>query len=54
MKILGIDPGLAIVGWSVVDAVENENILEASGSIQTSKEKTDSQLGLFSSDGYSG
>ena len=43
MRILGIDPGLAIVGWSVVNIFENENILEASGSIQTDKTKTDAQ-----------
>lgn len=43
MKILGIDPGLAIVGWSIVNIYENENILEASGSIQTDKSKTDAQ-----------
>lgn len=41
MRILGIDPGLAIVGWSIVETFENENILEASGSIQTDKTKTD-------------
>ena len=43
MRILGIDPGLAIVGWSIVDINKNDNILEASGSIQTDKNKTDSQ-----------
>ncbi len=43
MRVLGIDPGLAIVGWSVIDISENENILQASGSIQTDKNKTDSQ-----------
>ena len=41
MRILGIDPGLAIVGWSVVDTGNNDNTLEASGSIQTDKMKTD-------------
>ncbi len=43
MRILGIDPGLAIVGWSVIDISGNENILEASGSVQTDKTRTDSQ-----------
>ena len=37
MKILGIDPGMAIVGYSLID-YENDNInLITSGSIQTSK-----------------
>ena len=43
MRIMGIDPGIAITGWSIVDAAENENILAASGSIQTDKSKTDAQ-----------
>ena len=43
MRILGIDPGLAIAGWSVVDIIGNETILEASGSIQTNKNGTDSK-----------
>ena len=42
MKILGIDPGLAIVGYSVIETKNNENILITSGSIQTDKTKTDS------------
>ena len=42
MRILGIDPGIAIVGWSVVNIEKNENTLEISGSIQTDKTKTDS------------
>ncbi len=43
MRILGIDPGLAIVGYSVLD-IENEiNTLTASGSIRTEKDKTDAQ-----------
>ena len=41
MRILGIDPGLAIVGYSVLDIIRDEYILEASGSIQTDKTKTD-------------
>lgn len=43
MRILGIDPGLAIVGYSVIDIVKDENILVSSGSIQTDKTKTDAQ-----------
>ena len=38
MKILGIDPGMAIVGYSIVD-FDGENVkLLHSGSIQTSKD----------------
>lgn len=43
MRILGIDPGLAIVGYSVIDTVKDKNILVSSGSIQTNKDKTDSE-----------
>ncbi len=43
MRILGIDPGLAIVGYSVLDINKDENILETSGSIQTDKSNTDAQ-----------
>lgn len=42
MRIIGIDPGLAIVGYSILDIEKDENILTASGSIQTDKNKTDS------------
>ena len=35
MRIIGIDPGLAIVGYSILDIEKDENILTASGSIQT-------------------
>lgn len=42
MKILGIDPGMAIVGYSVVD-YDGENFdLITSGSIQTQKNTSDS------------
>lgn len=42
MKILGIDPGMAIVGYGLIE-VENENVLLlASGSIKTDKNKDDS------------
>lgn len=37
MKILGIDPGMAIVGYSLVEFDGNNGMLLASGSIQTSK-----------------
>lgn len=43
MRILGIDPGLAIVGYSILDVEKDENILVSSGSIQTAKDKTDSE-----------
>lgn len=43
MKILGIDPGMAIVGYSIVD-FDGENVkLLHSGSIQTSKEDRESK-----------
>ncbi len=42
MKILGIDPGMAIVGYSIVD-YDGKNIeLEHSGSIQTPKDERES------------
>lgn len=43
MRILGIDPGLAIVGYSVIDTEKDKNILVSSGSIRTDKDKTDAQ-----------
>lgn len=43
MKILGIDPGLAIVGYSIID-FDGENVaLLNSGSIKTSKTHSESQ-----------
>ncbi len=39
MKILGIDPGMAIVGYSVVEYNGETPVLLYSGSIQTSKDK---------------
>lgn len=39
MKILGIDPGMAIVGYGLVDFNGNECALLNSGSIQTDKTK---------------
>ena len=41
MRILGIDPGLAIVGYSILDVEQDKNILVTSGSIQTDKNKSD-------------
>lgn len=35
MRILGIDPGFAIVGYSVIDYVGNKFVLVASGAILT-------------------
>lgn len=43
MRILGIDPGLAIVGYSIIEADSNCNTLITSGSIQTDKNKTDAE-----------
>lgn len=43
MKILGIDPGMAIVGYSVIDFDGENLVLLNSGSIKTSKQKTESQ-----------
>lgn len=37
MKILGIDPGMAIVGYSVIEYDGNNSVLLNSGSIQTQK-----------------
>lgn len=42
MKILGIDPGMAIVGYSIVDYDGNNIELEHSGSIQTPKGERES------------
>ena len=41
MRILGIDPGIAIVGYSILDVVNDEYKLITSGSIQTDKNKTE-------------
>lgn len=41
MRILGIDPGIAIVGYSIIDAVDGQYNLVSSGSIQTDKHKTE-------------
>ena len=42
MKILGIDPGMAIVGYSLVDFDGESCKLLSSGSIQTDKNKKES------------
>lgn len=41
MKILGIDPGMAIVGYSVVEANGDNFTLITSGSIQTNKNSSE-------------
>ncbi len=41
MRILGIDPGIAIVGYSIIDADNDSFKLVSSGSIQTDKNKSD-------------
>ena len=43
MRIIGIDPGLAIVGYCILDLENDENFLVSSGSIQTDKNKTDAE-----------
>lgn len=43
MKILGIDPGMAIVGYSIIEFNGDEVVLLNSGSIKTSKNNTESQ-----------
>lgn len=42
MKILGIDPGMAIVGYGMIETDGNNIELITSGSIQTDKKKSDS------------
>lgn len=41
MKILGIDPGMAIVGYSVIDVDGDNYTLITSGSIQTKQGQSD-------------
>lgn len=43
MKILGIDPGMAIVGYGLIEISKDNIELLASGSIQTDKNLTDSK-----------
>lgn len=42
MKILGIDPGMAIVGYGLIEYDGENYLLLGSGSIQTDKTKTES------------
>ena len=42
MKILGIDPGMAIVGYGMIETESNNINLLSSGSIQTNKSLNDS------------
>lgn len=43
MRILGIDPGVAIVGYALINYENNKIVLEASGSIQTDKNASTSE-----------
>ena len=43
MKILGIDPGMAIVGYALIDVNNDKIELLTSGSIQTDKKLSDSK-----------
>lgn len=43
MKILGIDPGMAIVGYSLIEFKDDKCTLLHSGSIQTSKNDKESK-----------
>lgn len=43
MKILGIDPGMAIVGYGLIDTEDDKPVLITSGSIQTDKNLSDSK-----------
>lgn len=43
MKILGIDPGMAIVGYGLIDYTKEKIVLENSGSIRTDKNLSDSE-----------
>ena len=44
MKILGIDPGMAIVGYGIIDINEDKMELITSGSIQTDKKLSYSKM----------
>lgn len=43
MKILGIDPGMAIVGYGIIETQNDHLELVTSGSIQTDKKLSDSK-----------
>ena len=38
MRIMGIDPGMALVGYGVIEIEENKVVLRTSGSIRTEKD----------------
>ena len=38
MRIMGIDPGMALVGYGVIEIEENKVVLKTSGSIRTEKD----------------
>lgn len=40
MRIMGIDPGMALVGYGVIEIVKNQVVLQTSGSIRTEKDNT--------------
>ena len=40
MRIIGIDPGIQITGYCVLDCFQDEYQVVTSGSIQTSKNQT--------------
>ncbi len=41
VRVLGIDPGTAIVGWAIIDEIDGAQISVAHGQITTSKEMSD-------------
>lgn len=43
MRIIGIDPGMAIVGYSIIDFEHDKITLVESGSIQTNKNLSDAE-----------
>lgn len=43
MRIIGIDPGYAIVGYGIIDVVNGKNILVEYGAITTSQRKSPEQ-----------
>ena len=40
MRVLGIDPGMAIVGYAIINYDNDDYVIETSGSIQTDKNST--------------
>ncbi len=44
LKVLGIDPGIAIVGWAILSKSKNDNFhTEAYGHIETSSQKSEEE-----------